>query len=77
MNLVNALKDRNNDLKSLTKKHEKNENSVLSININKSRAKTTFKSFAYNHLGFDVKQFITDSKSIKTLQKLSYINALF
>ena len=38
--------------------------------ISKVRAKTALKSFTYNYLDFDVKQFISDSKSIKTLRKL-------
>ena len=48
----------------------KNQGILKNDHISKVRAKTALKSIAYNYLDLDVKQFISDSKSIKTLRKL-------
>ena len=50
--------------------------------ISHVRAKTALKSFAYKYLDFGIKQFMSDSKSNKTLPKLmdvfwNLVNALF
>ena len=37
--------------------------------ISKVRAKTALKSFTCNYIDLDVTQFISDNKSMKTLQK--------
>ena len=49
-----------------------NQGILKTDQISKVKAKTVLKSFAYNYLNLDVKQFISDSKIIKTLRKLKY-----
>ena len=47
-----------------------NHGTLKNNHISKVRAKTALKSFAYSYLDLDIKQFISDSKSIKMLRKL-------
>ena len=47
-----------------------NQGILKNDHTSKVRAKTVLKSFTDNYLDFDIKQFISGSKSIKTLRKL-------